>query len=111
VTADGRERWTQRIAEAFDDLFQLTECRCDPAWTERDLHAPGCLEEYREDVRVLAAAANPPAPVTGRTAMSSNLGHGHVYPRPDGVKARCGGPGICSECSREAAQKAARGQR
>lgn len=28
-------------------------------------------------------------------------GHGHVNPRPDGAKARCGGPGICPECSRE----------
>lgn len=28
-------------------------------------------------------------------------GHGHVYPRIDGMKARCGGPGICSECSRD----------
>lgn len=32
-----------------------------------------------------------------------NTGHGHVWPRPDGVKARCGGPAICSQCSREAA--------
>jgi hypothetical protein len=34
-----------------------------------------------------------------------NSGHGHVRPRPDGVKARCGGPGICPECSKEAASK------
>ncbi len=25
--------------------------------------------------------------------MTSNTGHGHVRPRPDGVKARCGGAG------------------
>ena len=31
-----------------------------------------------------------------------NTGHGHVHPRSDGVKARCGGPGICSVCSKEA---------
>lgn len=30
-------------------------------------------------------------------------GHGHVTPRPDGAKVRCGGPGICSACSRELA--------
>lgn len=29
--------------------------------------------------------------------------HGHVVPNPDGSKARCGGPGLCSTCSREAA--------
>lgn len=28
--------------------------------------------------------------------------HGHVTPNPDGTRARCGGPGICAECSREA---------
>lgn len=28
-------------------------------------------------------------------------GHGHVTPRPDGAKARCGGPGLCTTCSRE----------
>jgi hypothetical protein len=33
-----------------------------------------------------------------------NTGHGHVRRRPDGVKARCGGPGMCTECSRELAQ-------
>lgn len=31
-----------------------------------------------------------------------NRGHGHVHPRPDGFKARCGGPGLCAECSCEA---------
>jgi hypothetical protein len=30
-------------------------------------------------------------------------GHGWVTPNPDGVKARCGGPGICPDCRREAA--------
>lgn len=34
-----------------------------------------------------------------------NTGHGHVRPRPDGPKARCGGPAICSECAREQAQQ------
>ena len=28
--------------------------------------------------------------------------HGHVTPNPDGSKARCGGPGMCFECSKEA---------
>lgn len=34
-----------------------------------------------------------------------NVGHGHVYPRPDGVRARCGGPSICSECAKDAARQ------
>lgn len=29
----------------------------------------------------------------------TNTGHGHVWERPDGFKARCGGPGLCKECS------------
>ncbi len=33
-----------------------------------------------------------------------NHGHGHVRPRPDGVKARCGGPALCSVCAAELAQ-------
>lgn len=28
-------------------------------------------------------------------------GHGHVRPRADGAKARCGGGGACSTCNRE----------
>lgn len=42
-------------------------------------------------------------------AENLNRGHGHVSPRPDGVRARCGGPGLCPECSQEAAQKAKEG--
>ncbi len=29
----------------------------------------------------------------------NNTGHGHVFPRDDGVKARCGGPEVCDECA------------
>lgn len=28
-----------------------------------------------------------------------NSGHGHVYPRPDGAKARCGGVRLCLKCA------------
>ena len=31
----------------------------------------------------------------------TNSGHGHVWARPDGMKARCGGPGMCSDCKAE----------
>ncbi len=34
----------------------------------------------------------------------SNTGHGHVRPRPDGMRARCGGPAICPVCAREQEQ-------
>lgn len=29
------------------------------------------------------------------------FGHGHVVPRDDGIKARCGGPGLCKQCALE----------
>jgi len=35
---------------------------------------------------------------------NDNFGHGHVKPRPDGLKSRCGGPGICPQCSNELGQ-------
>lgn len=28
-----------------------------------------------------------------------NSGHGHAFPRPDGAKAKCGGPVICAVCA------------
>lgn len=34
----------------------------------------------------------------------TNTGHGHVWKRPDGMVARCGGPAICKECAADQAQ-------
>lgn len=33
--------------------------------------------------------------------MTNTIGHGHVRPRDDGYKARCGGPAICGVCQSE----------
>jgi len=35
--------------------------------------------------------------------VTKSTGHGHVVPRPDGVRARCGGPGLCHVCQMEVA--------
>lgn len=35
-------------------------------------------------------------------------GHGHVIPRADGARARCGGPAICTDCAKEQAELGAR---
>lgn len=35
--------------------------------------------------------------------MNTNTGHGHVTPRPDGARARCGGPMCCRVCQQERA--------
>lgn len=39
--------------------------------------------------------------------VGTNTGHGHVWPRPDGMVARCGGAAICSQCAKDQAQVAA----
>ena len=36
--------------------------------------------------------------VSKNAGPRTNTGHGHVWERPDGVKAKCGGPGLCEEC-------------
>lgn len=33
--------------------------------------------------------------------MNGEIGHGHVFKRPDGAKARCGGPAMCKVCQAE----------
>lgn len=43
------------------------------------------------------------------TPGALNVGHGHVIPRPDGVRARCGGPGLCRECSQDMARQRTEG--
>lgn len=58
------------------------------------------LEEVKRIDAALAGTADQP-PV----AQGLNVGHGHVFPRPDGLKARCGGPGLCVECSHDLAHK------
>lgn len=34
----------------------------------------------------------------------TNTGHGHVWPRPDGVRMRCGGCRLCQECMADHAE-------
>lgn len=40
-----------------------------------------------------------------KSESGENKGHGHIYPRSDGVKVRCGGPALCSTCAAELAFK------
>jgi DNA polymerase III epsilon subunit-like protein len=54
-------------------------------------------------VRVLKGEAPTPAATpalpTRPNKPGTNTGHGHVWERPDGAKARCGGPAICRQCA------------
>lgn len=34
----------------------------------------------------------------------TNTGHGHVWPRPDGMKMRCGGKVLCPACAQDFAR-------
>lgn len=42
----------------------------------------------------------------GSQRIGTNSGHGYAWPRPDGVKAKCGGPGLCQQCAADAAMVA-----
>lgn len=46
----------------------------------------------------------------GEKRIGANSGHGHVWARPDGVRARCGGPAMCSKCAKDAAMMEAKKQ-
>lgn len=49
-----------------------------------------------------------PAGLKGPAAITNeslNTGHGHVFPRPDGRVARCGGPTLCGVCFADLAKK------
>ncbi|MHA5542622.1 hypothetical protein ACVSLQ_05755, partial [Pseudomonas aeruginosa] len=55
------------------------------------------LELWCKDRDAFLASHKAPVEQAG-----ANVGHGHVFPRADGVKMRCGGPGLCSECAADA---------
>ncbi|MCD2949338.1 hypothetical protein [Pseudomonas aeruginosa] len=61
-------------------------------WNELD-------ESYRSALSGALETAHPAVEQAG-----ANVGHGHVFPRADGVKMRCGGPGLCSECTADASR-------
>lgn len=58
-----------------------------------DPDSPAMKKRFEQIGKMLAA---PPR-------KKADSGHGHVHPRADGQRARCGGPGICDQCSREQA--------
>lgn len=54
-------------------------------------------------IRLLDGAAPEPSAATVERGIEwyRQHGHGHVTPRDDGARARCGGPSICKVCSLE----------
>jgi len=60
------------------------------------------LRRYKE----AAMSASGSFSMTGTpigTRIGTNTGHGHVWKRPDGAVAKCGGPALCTECARDLA--------
>lgn len=66
---------------------------CESTERDRGYHLRRALENYLADNTWQLSAPN--------------TGHGHVYPRQDGVVAKCGGPSFCEECKTDLAEKMA----
>jgi hypothetical protein len=60
--------------------------------------------EAADALEAYARAAVEQATPEKEDGPGSNTGHGHVWPRPDGGRARCGGPGLCKPCAADAAR-------
>lgn len=57
-------------------------------------------QDVAEDLQTMAPPARgEDSPKQSR--VGTNSGHGHVWKRPDGVVARCGGPAMCDKCRRD----------
>lgn len=71
-------------------------------WPEMEANDDS-LEDFATTLTGILAAPKPEGTEVSNDKVPANSGHGHVFKRPDGMKARCGGPGFCDECSRDAA--------
>lgn len=78
--------------------------------TSREKMHPTGIKLYDDLIIEVTDALNAPGPempaleTSPALAIGTNTGHGHVWPRPDGMRARCGGPGMCKECSQDQAR-------
>ncbi|AZW31527.1 hypothetical protein L506_2297 [Bordetella bronchiseptica GA96-01] len=81
---------------------KMAECM-DYPWAHMPEQGRTHMRKYAQAV-IDAAIAAQQGNKTG-----TNSGHGHVWDRPDGLKAKCGGPGFCSQCSRDQAAQQGKG--
>ncbi len=85
---------------AFDAVFDVI--RRIPSTVQENARVWRAVEAALDAMNV--PKESPPTDVRpdGEHArIGGNSGHGHAWPRPDGVRARCGGPGLCRECSHD----------
>lgn len=101
-----------RFREAFVTLAQTRRTWPAPADFLEALPPRKQLAITKQPIKASQAAVDKAcaelAKVLGTPKrQKAETGHGHVRPRKDGLKARCGGPGICGTCALEAAQERA----
>lgn len=116
--------WIDDTPEQFDDtppehITMMKEA--DTIWrlqiypdtpiTSRSLSS-STLDDVVDAARIVfpghqAGAGFIPEP----SQYGTNSGHGHVWRRPDGIKVKCGGPGLCGACASDihVAERAAPG--
>jgi hypothetical protein len=58
------------------------------------------------NIAEMIRAGHPRAQAVAAAYHNAGKSHGHVNPRPDMIKARCGGPGMCPICKCEQADMA-----
>lgn len=83
---DPQQRWPEgeKIHTSKIQVLDISEAKLETLNTIYDLGAA-------------LGAAN----TTEHKRVGGNHGHGHVWERPDGIRARCGGPGLCSKCAKD----------
>lgn len=98
MSAHGLAGWERQA----DGWFQ-TLCQCGDTfrWPTRD----GAFESHKHHAQEHTVSTDHLAQAAARIRAEQapdNSGHGHVVPRADGSRMRCGGPGRCATCSAEA---------
>ena len=96
---DARSEWyARRHHQSMEHVMALAAVRALKSLTTAQCAEALGLESVPRGLKVETLSINDEPP------LGLNTGHGHVWRRPDGLRARCGGPGLCRECSRDAEQ-------
>jgi hypothetical protein len=112
--------YERRNVTMFDERTKIEAARDSARAQVTKLRQALQAHGYWEDVVIItqecavitkAAVAEKASPKTTVAhqpeTRKTDCGHGHVWPNPHGLKARCGGPGLCPMCALDAANKAA----
>jgi hypothetical protein len=86
-----------------------TDAAIAQAFRERleSMYSPLTVREVMKAVEDRARELDAEKGGEAECGPGSNTGHGHVWKRPDGVTARCGGPVLCLSCRADAKHYAA----